>query len=271
MTTRPTPTTTTNTAATAPHPGSAAGTSETSLRAAPAEPCTTSPAAAVTSRSPATLAFPLPELDAPAVTPHQPAASYKLAFGDASRWYCSRDGGQTIAPTASNAIAGGVIDLALQISPAHYRAGDDYRLRLAFVDSSGELSELNLNVISAGPDGTASITSPARSLTGALLTISETEDDMRAFSAGARFSIRKGQGRGVFIETDIAVCGRWLAMSGALPTLRVAKDPENFCLQIHAIKRRFRSCSLMFGGPAVVDFSKADLAAASSSPKTADA
>jgi len=258
MTPRPTPTAaanTTNTAATSPHPGSAAGNSETSLRAAPAEPRTTSPAAALTQRTPTTLAVPLPDLDAPAVTPHQPAASYKLAFGDASRWYCSRDGGHTIAPTASNAIAGCVIDLALQISPAHYRAGDDYRLRLAFVGSSGELSELNLNAISAGPDGAACITSPARSLTGALLAISETEDDMRAFSAGARFSIRKGQGRGIFIETDIAVCGRWLAMSGALPTLRVAKDPENFCLQIQAIKRRFRACGLMFSGLAVLDFS----------------
>jgi hypothetical protein len=234
------------------------GTSETTGIASAAVEGTTAVAAAFTAGIPAALAFQLPDLDAPAVSLHQPAASYKIAFGDTNRWYCSRDGGNTITPTATGAIAGAVIDLALQISPAHQREGDDYRLRLAFLDSSGELAELNLNSVSHNPEGTAYITSPARSLAGALLAISEADEDMRAFCNGARFSIRKGQGRGVFIETDIAVSDRWLAMSGAFATLRVAKDPETFRHQIEAIKRRFRACGLMLSGPAVLDLAQAD-------------
>lgn len=216
----------------------------------PTSSCAT--AAALAARIPLAAALPLPDLDQPAFSPQQPAASYKLAFSDTSRWYCSRDGGHTSEPTASAAIAGAVIDLALQISPAQQRDGDDYRLRLAFIERSGELAELNLNAVSTNPDGSSYITSPARSLAGALLAISDSEDDMRAFYEGARFSIRKGNGRGVFVETDIAVSGRWLAMSGALATLRVAKDPHTFCQQITAIKERFRSCGLLLNGPAVL-------------------
>ena len=75
---------------------------------------------------------------------------------------------------------------------------------------------------------------------------------MQAFCHGARFSIRKGQGRGVFVETDIAAAGRWIAMSGALATLRVAKEPERFCEQITLLKSRFRSCGLLLSTPAVL-------------------
>jgi hypothetical protein len=194
----------------------------------------------------------LPDLDSPAVCPQRPALSYKIAFGDTQRWYCSRDSGASTEPSTSAAVAGVVLDLTLQISPAHQRDGHDYRLRLAFQQSSGELAELNLNAASSSPSGSLYITSPARSLTGALLAISDTEDDMQAFCRGARFSIRKGHGRGVFIETDIANAGRWIAMSGALTTLRVAKDPERFCEQITLLKSRFRTCGLMLGTPAVL-------------------
>lgn len=194
----------------------------------------------------------LPDLNSPAISPQQPALSYKIAFGDTQRWYCSRDSGASTEPTTSAAVAGVVLDLTLQISPAHERDGHDYRLRLAFQQSSGELAELNLNAVSSSPSDSIYITSPARSLTGALLAISDTEDDMQAFCHGARFSIRKGHGRGVFVETDIAAAGRWIAMSGALTTLRVAKEPERFCEQITLLKSRFRSCGLMLSTPAVL-------------------
>lgn len=217
---------------------------------------TATPAAAVETAkaidTAAAAGFSLPDLDAAAVAPQQPALSYKLAFGDTQRWYCSRDNGASSEPTASAAVAGAIVDLSLQISPAHHREGHDYRLRLAFLQTNGELAELNLNAVSASPTGSNYITSPARSLTGALLTISDTEDDMHAFCQGARFSIRKGQGRGVFIETDIAAAGRWIAMSGALATLRVAKEPERFCEQITLLKNRFRSCGLLLSTPAVL-------------------
>jgi hypothetical protein len=194
----------------------------------------------------------LPDLNSPAISPQQPALSYKIAFGDTQRWYCSRDSGASTEPTTSAAVAGVVLDLTLQISPAHQRDGHDYRLRLAFQQSSGELAELNLNAVSSSPSDSLYITSPARSLTGALLAISDTEDDMQAFCHGARFSIRKGHGRGVFVETDIADAGRWIAISGAITTLRVAKEPERFCEQITLLKSRFRSCGLMLSTPAVL-------------------
>lgn len=194
----------------------------------------------------------LPDLDAAAVAPQQPAISYKIAFGDSQRWYCSRDNGTSCEPTESAAVAGAAVDLSLQISAAHHRDGHDYRLRLAFLQSNGELGELNLNGVSSNPAIGAYVTSPARSLVGALLTISDTEDDMHAFCNGARFSIRKGQGRGVFVETDIAAAGRWISMSGALATLRVAKEPERFCEQVNLLKNRFRACGLMLSTPAVL-------------------
>ena len=85
---------------------------------------------------------------------------------------------------------------------------------------------------------------------------------MQAFCHGARFSIRKGDGRGVFVETDIAATGRWIAMSGAITTLRVAKEPERFCEQITLLKSRFRSCGLMLSTPAVLRAMPTDEAAA---------
>lgn len=222
--------------------------------------------AATQSSSPAPIS--LPPLDAPALSPQQPSLSYKLAFADTSCWYCSSDGGHSSTATASAAIAGTVLDLALQITPARHRDGEDVRLRLAFLNGDGVLAELNLNAVSIDASGAAYITSPARSLAGALLTISDNEDDRRAFCAGARFSIRKGQGRGVFVETDIAVDGRWLAMSGAIATLRIDKAPDRFCQQLIAIKQRFRADGLLLAGPAVLHTAASAAAAASAALPT---
>jgi hypothetical protein len=193
----------------------------------------------------------LPSLEAPAITPLEPSASYKLAYSDTSCWYQSRDFGVSSQPTRATAVAGAVMDLALQIAPARQRSGDDFRLRLAFREASGELVELNLNAISRDGDGVHYIPSPARSLAGALLSISESEDDMAAFCHGARFRLRPGQGRGLFLETDLAVQAQWLRVSGPMATLRISKQPERFCSQIAQIKSRFRSCGLLFAGPAI--------------------
>lgn len=247
-----TATTTTKPAGTASKRRSKAATSDNSTSTPDNSSSAVATAVALAARIPSSPSFPLPALDAPALSPLNPAISYKLAFGDTSQFHTSTDGGKTTAPSSSAAIAGAVIDIALQISPAHNRDGDDYRLRLAFMEPSGLLAELNLNAVSIAADGSTYITSPARSLTGALLAITDADEDIRAFCEGARFSIRKGSGRGVFIETDIAVSGRWLAMSGALATLRVAKDPLHFCQQLTGIKERFRSIGLLLPGAAVL-------------------
>ena len=246
-----TATTTTKPAGTASKRRSKAATSDNPT-STPDNNSAVATAVALAARIPSSPSFPLPDLDAPAFSPRPPAISYKLAFGDTTQFHTSTDGGKTTAPSSSAAIAGAVIDIAMQISPAHNRDGDDYRLRLAFMEPSGLLAELNLNAVSIAADGSTYITSPARSLTGALLAITDADDDIRAFCEGARFSIRKGSGRGIFIETDIATSGRWLAMSGAIATLRVAKDPLQFCQQLSAIKERFRSIGLLLPGAAVL-------------------
>ncbi|MEB3353471.1 MAG: hypothetical protein VKM34_04455 [Cyanobacteriota bacterium] len=202
-------------------------------------------------RSKATAAPSLPDLEAPSIHPSTPSASYKLAFADPSRWYLSRDGGSTTEPTASAVLAGAAVDLALLITPARQRPGDDIRLRLAFQLPDGPLVELNLNAVSTTAEGMSYVTSPVRSLTGALLQISQAEEDMQAFCRGVRFSIHKGRGRGVFIETDIAASGRWIAMSGALATLQISKQPEAFCQQLLEIKQRFNTAGLLSAAPAI--------------------
>jgi hypothetical protein len=56
-----------------------------------------------------------------------------------------------------------------------------------------------------------------------------------------------------------------------LATLRIAKDPETFCHQIHAIKCQFRNCGLMLSGPAVLDLTQADQASSSTFSRTTGA
>jgi hypothetical protein len=193
----------------------------------------------------------LPDLAAPAVSPSEPAISYKLAFSDACSWYASLDGGRSKHSIASPSVAGAVIDLALVITTAE-RGGEDHRLRLAFLEPSGQLAELNLNAVNSSREGEAYVTSPVRSLTGALLTISESPEDMTAFCAGSRFSIQPGRGRGVFIEVDLVHQDQWLSMGGPLATTRISRDPAVFSGQIRLIKQRFRQIGLLLTGSAVI-------------------
>ncbi|MGB5136058.1 MAG: hypothetical protein WBN89_12880 [Prochlorococcaceae cyanobacterium] len=194
----------------------------------------------------------LPDLEAPAFNAHQPALSYKLAFADTTSWYASLDGGATKHSIQRPCVAGAVVDLALEISPAQDRDGEDHRLRVAFIEPTGRLAELNLNAVSLDRDGNAYITSPARSLAGALLVISEAEDDMRRLCAGARFTINPGRGRGVFVEVDVACGSNWITISGAPATLSISKVPDRFLNQLEQVKANFRSAGLLLPGPAIV-------------------
>lgn len=200
----------------------------------------------------------LPALDAPAVSANEPARSYKIDFADKGNWFVSTDGGASKSNTKSRVIAGAPIDLALQISKAKGREGFDQRLRLAFYEPSEDagdelvLSEINCNAVNTDRDGNLYVTSSARSLTGALLAISDSEDDIEAFCAGARFRLRPGTGKGVFIEVDIATQDAWVAMSSPANTNRVAKDARGFHSQLALIKSRFRACGQLLSAAAVI-------------------
>lgn len=199
----------------------------------------------------------LPDLDAPCVNANEPALSYKIDFRDKDSWHVSCDGGKTKERIDNSVIAGMPLDLALQISKAKERDGEfDQRLRLAFqqpvLEGEAALAELNINAINRDRDGNLYVTSSARSLVGALLAISDSEDDMHAFMAGARFRLRPGRGKGVFVEVDIAAGDRWVAMASPAATNRVAKDAAGFHSQLAMIKSRFRSCGLMLTSAAVL-------------------
>lgn len=198
----------------------------------------------------------LPALDAPAVTPSEPELSFKIDFSNKSSWFVSADGGATKEDTGTGVIAGCPVDLTLQISAAKFRGGFDQRLRLAFyqfgLDGDTTLAEINCNAVNTSKDsGDLYVTSSARSLTGALLAISESEDDMEAFCRGARFRLRPGTRRGVFIEVDIAVGDRWVAMASPANTNRVAKDARGFHHQLALIKSRFRGCGQFLSAAAL--------------------
>lgn len=198
----------------------------------------------------------LPALDAPAVTASEPELSYKIDFNNKSSWFVSADGGTTKEDTGTGVIAGMPVDLALQISAAKGRPGFDQRLRLAFyqpvLDGSPVLAEINCNAVNTNSQsGDLYVTSTARSLTGALLAISESEDDIEAFCNGARFRLRPGTGRGVFIEVDIAAGDRWVAMASPANTNRVAKDARGFHHQLALIKSRFRGCGHLLSAAAL--------------------
>lgn len=193
----------------------------------------------------------LPDLHAPAVNTSEPAVSYKIDFSDKAQWFASRDGGKSKAGTGSAAVAGAPIDLSLQISKASWGDGYDQRLRLAFMEQEGVMAELNVNAVNRTASGELYVTSPARSLMGGLLAISESEDDMLALCDYARFSIKPGKGRGVFIELDIAVNGRWIATCSPSNTNRVAKDPAGLHSQLTLIKQRFRGAGCLLTSAAI--------------------
>jgi hypothetical protein len=193
----------------------------------------------------------LPDLHAPALNPSEPAVSYKLDFSDRTQWFASRDGGKTKAGIGSAVVAGAPVDLSLQISKAAWGDGYDQRLRLVFMEQEGVMAELNVNAVNRTKDGSLYVTSPARSLVGGLLSISESEDDILALCDYARFTIKPGSGRGLFIELDIAVNGRWIAACSPANTNRVAKEPAGLHAQLSQIKQRFRGAGCLLTGSAI--------------------
>lgn len=214
-----------------------------------AEPASTAPLVAAPCN-----AIALPPLDAPAVNADEPAISYKIDFSDRSSWHASTDGGETKAAIGSKAVAGSPVDLILQISKARRPSGfytHDYRLRLAFYQPDGQLAELNLTAINVTASGELYVTSPVRSLVGALLAISDSEDDMVAFAEAARFTIKPGTGRGVFIETDLASQGRWVAMASPTNTTAASKSADGLMAELALIKHRFRAAGLLLTSQAV--------------------
>jgi hypothetical protein len=199
----------------------------------------------------------LPALDAPAINPNEPALSYKIDFSCKESWFVSADGGATKESIDSAVIAGAPIDLALQISKAKKgRPGFDQRLRLAFyqpsLDGEPTLAELNINAVNTDRDGNLYVTSSARSLVGALLAISDSEDDIEAFCNGARFRLRPGTGKGIFVEVDVACGDRWVAMANPANTNRVSKEAHGFHNQLALIKSRFRNCGHLLSACAVI-------------------
>jgi hypothetical protein len=198
-----------------------------------------------------TCAVTLPDLHAPALNTSEPAVSYKIDFSDKSQWFASRDSGKTKAGTGSAIVAGAPIDLSLQISKAGWGDGYDQRLRLAFMEQEGIMAELNVNAINRTSSGELYVTSPARSLVGGLLAISESDDDILAFCDYARFTVKPGKGRGLFIELDIAINGRWIAAGSPASTNRVAKDPAGLHSQLTLIKQRFRAAGCLLTAAAI--------------------
>lgn len=197
----------------------------------------------------------MPDPAAPAINAGEPDVSFKIDYADRTQWYASEDGGKTKEGIGEPFICGSPIDLVLQISKATWGDGSDFdqRLRLAFQlpDDQG-IGELNINATNATKTGEHYVTSPARSLLGGLLAISEAAEDMEAFTRMARFTIRPGRGKGVFIDVDIACNGRWVAMSSAGRTNQIAKDPAGFHSQLALLKSRFRSESLLLTAGAIV-------------------
>lgn len=198
----------------------------------------------------------LPAPDSKAINTSEPEVSFKIDFSDKSQWFASEDGGATKQATDTPTLIGCPIDLALQLSKASWGDGYDQRLRLALslLDEDGEpyIGELNLNAVNRSADAIAYVTSPVRSLCGGLLAISEADDDMAAFCRLARFSLKPGRGRGVFLEVDIPSGRHWLAMSSASRTNQISKDPVEFHAQLALIKQRFRSCGLLLTNAAIV-------------------
>ncbi len=197
----------------------------------------------------------LPPIDAPAVNAGEPECSYKIDFSDKNSWFASTDGGKTKERLGYDTVMGCPVDFALQINAAKGREGFDQRLRLAFIEPDGAegcLAELNINAINLSKQGDLYVTSSGRSLAGALLAISESEDDMTAFCNGARFRLRPGTGKGIFIEVDVAHEQRWIGMASPANTNRIAKDARGYHAQLELIKSRFKACGLLFSSAAVI-------------------
>jgi hypothetical protein len=220
---------------------------------AAAQPAESAPAdvAVIELQPAANTSLAIPALDAPAINSSEPAVSYKIDFSDRNQWFASLDNGKTKTNTGNSLLAGASIDLALQISKASWGEGFDQRLRLAFMEQDGRMAELNINAVNRTAAGDLYVTSPARSLVGGLLAISESVDDIIAFCEYARFRLKPGKGRGVFIEVDIAVNGNWIAICSPANTNRVAKEPIGLHAQLAQIKARFRGAGMLLTSAAV--------------------
>jgi hypothetical protein len=193
----------------------------------------------------------LPNATALAINSQSAIKSYKIDFKDTSAWYASDGYGSSKYSTESPHVVGSLIDLTLEITPDQTRDADNHRLRLFINNPDGDMVELNLNAVALDPNGHGYIPGPARSLTGGLLCISESEADMEAASLGARFTILPGRGRGVFIQLDIASNGAWVTMSGPTATMRIPKEPLAFQRELEQIKSRFRRSGFLLPTPAI--------------------
>jgi len=199
-----------------------------------------------------TILSPIPDLNAPAIKTNEPAASLKIDFSDRSQWFISRDGGLTKAAYESNTVAGAPLDFSLHISRARWDdSTNSQRFRLA-LDQGDEIIELNINAINVSRSGEQYITSPMRSLLGGLLAISESIDDIHAWTQVARFTLVPGRGRGVFIETDLAFDGRWIAMTSAAATNRIPSDVPSMHRILRLVKGRFRGAGRLLSEAPIV-------------------
>jgi hypothetical protein len=136
---------------------------------------------------------------------------------------------------------------------------------LEFADENGELGEINLNALRPSKDDPSQLvlTGPARSLLGSLLAITDEDNqecdaNMAAFSAGARFTLKKGNmPRSQFIE--VAICKmdaktgqlEWEGFSSPKYTSRVRNSPAGLIQAIETIKFMLRLRNYLSPTPAV--------------------
>ena len=198
--------------------------------------------------------YDLPAASAPTEDNNLIERSYKIDLSDRTSWWFSEDGGQSkqqLDPPSVDLI-GIPMDFAVVVTKALQDNRDyDHRLRLMFSEQLVDgpiIAELNLNAMGCSRDGDIYIPTTARSLLGSLFEISESEDDMRAFMRGAKFTLKKGtrSARAAFIGISIASeNGNWISVSNAQTTNLCPKEGaelHDFIRQIHS---RFRSVGLL--------------------------
>ncbi|MFN2167409.1 MAG: hypothetical protein ACK2U9_14225 [Anaerolineae bacterium] len=203
-----------------------------------------------------------PPLDAPAINASRPLRSYKPPFRleEINSWMMSDDGGQTKKPIGSLVLHGLPFGLQLVVTKATWKEGwFDYRLSFSFTNREGELEELNLNAINpsrTNPDELM-ITGPARSLLGALLACSESEDDAHCFSQGVRMTLKPGARGSQFIDLDVNAANSkgertWKMMGGAADTKRVPQGPAGLAATVQLVQERLCRMGVLQPGRAIV-------------------
>lgn len=196
----------------------------------------------------------LPGVNAPTEESDLIQRSYKIDLADRTSWWFSEDGGKSKKPLEPKSLdlIGIPMDFAVVVTEAQQENRDyDHRLRLMFSEQLVDqpiVAELNLNAMGCSRDDEIYIPTTARSLLGSLFEISESEDDMRAFMRGAKFTLKKGtrSARAAFIGISIAAeNGNWISMSNAQTTNHCPKNGielHNFVRLIHS---RFRNVGLL--------------------------